>query len=133
MLKLKYLLGGKPKQSTNKYEFKVQHTFNKRKIESDRVRQKHPNKIPIIIEKSDNSDVVNIDKNKWLVQQDLTVGQFLLTIRRRIKLDQSEGLFILIDNSYLPSNSETMGEVYEKHKDMDGFLYCSYSKEQCYG
>jgi len=130
---LKYLFSKKPLPPTNKFNFKVQYSFDKRKEEAQRILEKHPNKIPIIVEKADNSDGLEIDKTKWLISEEITVGQLLLTIRRRIKLDPSETIFIYVNNTYIPSNQETIGQVYNKHKEADLYLYITYSKEVAYG
>ena len=133
MFGLKYLFGKKPEIPTNNFNFKAMYSFDKRCTESKRVMSKHPGKYPLVVEKANNSNVKEIQKNKWLVEGDLTIGQFLLTIRRQIKIDASESIFIFINNSYLPGNSETISEVYDKYKDTDGFLYMTYSKEVAYG
>lgn len=130
---LKYLFSKKPLPPTNKFNFKVQYSFDKRKEEAQRILEKHPNKIPIIVEKADNSDGLEIDKTKWLISEEITVGQLLLTIRRRIKLDPSETIFIYVNNTYIPSNQETIGQLYNKHKEADLYLYITYSKEVAYG
>jgi GABA(A) receptor-associated protein len=130
---LKYLFSKKPLPPTNKFNFKVQYSFDKRKEEAQRILEKHPNKIPIIVEKADNSEGVEIDKTKWLISEEITVGQLLLTIRRRIKLDASETVFLFVNNTYIPSNQETIGQLYNKHKEADLYLYITYSKEVAYG
>lgn len=134
MLKqLKYLVKSNPVPSKSGYEFKMQHSFDKRKEESLRIREKDPNKVPVILEKSDSSTIQNINKHKMLLQKDITVGQFLYIIRKQIKLDATEALFIFVDNKYIPGTNSTMGEVYNSHADKDGFLYITYSAEQTYG
>ncbi len=133
MQALKYLFGKKPEIPTNNFNFKAQHSYDTRIEEAKRILDKHPGKFPIIVEKADNSNVAEIDKHKWLVKGELTIGQFLLTIRRRIKINESESIFIYVNNSYLPGNNETISQVYEKYKDTDNFLYMTYSKEVAYG
>ena len=39
----------------------------------------------MIVEKAEKSDISDIDKQKYLVPADLTVGQFVYVIRKRIK------------------------------------------------
>ena len=68
-------------------KFKVEHTLEQRKAESERIRQKYPERVPVICEKADRSQtMVDIDKKKYLVPSDLTVGQFMFVIRKRLKL-----------------------------------------------
>lgn len=73
----------------------------KRKAEADRIRQKYPDRIPVICEKVEKSDIPTIDKKKYLVPADLTVGQFVYVIRKRIKLSSEKAIFMFV-NEILP-------------------------------
>ncbi|PWY99373.1 putative ATG8-essential for autophagy [Testicularia cyperi] len=112
--------------------FKNEHSFEKRKAEAERIRQKYPDRIPVICEKADRTDIPTIDKKKYLVPSDLTVGQFVYVIRKRIKLAPEKAIFIFVDE-VLPATAALMSAIYEEHKDEDGFLYVSYSGENTFG
>lgn len=56
---------------------------------------------------------------------DLTVGQFVYVIRKRIKLSPEKAIFIFVDE-VLPPTAALMSSIYEEHKDEDGFLYITY-------
>lgn len=73
-----------------------------------------------------------IDKKKYLVPSDLTVGQFVFVIRQRIKLAPEKAIFIFVDE-VLPPTAALMSSIYEEYRDEDGFLYVSYSGENCFG
>ncbi|KAI8926501.1 autophagy protein Atg8 ubiquitin like protein [Entophlyctis helioformis] len=107
-------------------KFKDDHPFEKRKLEADRIKEKYPDRIPCIVEKAEKSDIPNIDKKKYLVPCDLTVGQFVWVIRKRIKISSEKAIFIFVNN-VLPPASSLLSEVYAQHKDEDGFLYIVYS------
>jgi hypothetical protein len=49
---------------------------------SERIRGKYPDRIPVICEKNEKSNVPDIDKKKFLVPGDLTVAHFILVIRK---------------------------------------------------
>ena len=104
----------------------------KRKSEAERIRSKYPDRVPVICEKADRSDIPDIDKKKYLVPADLTVGQFHYVIRKRIKLAPEKALFLFCSNS-IPPNASLMSTVYEEQKDEDGFLYIQYSGESTFG
>tara|TARA_Y100000287_G_C14104926_1_gene297082 strand:+ start:241 stop:621 length:381 start_codon:yes stop_codon:yes gene_type:complete len=114
------------------FNYKTQKTFDERLEESTKIMEKHSDKIPIIISKYNKSDLNNIDKNKFLVPNDMTLTQFIYTIRKRIKLDSSKALFFFINNT-VPKNSAPLGELYNLHKDKDGFLYITYNSENTFG
>jgi GABA(A) receptor-associated protein len=117
------------------------------------IRQKYADRIPVICEKVEKSDIATIDKKKYLVPADLTVGQFVYVIRKRIKLSPEKAIFIFVDE-VLPPTAALMSSIYEEHKgpstqyclisvistmsltyytDEDGFLYITYSGENTFG
>lgn len=97
---------------------------------------------------------------RYLVPADLTVGQFVYVVRKRIKLNPEKAIFIFVKN-VLPPTGETepqysvlfnqnhiryiiqsifflvaaalMSAIFEEHKDEDGFLYMTYSGENTFG
>ncbi|KAK6460901.1 gamma-aminobutyric acid receptor associated protein [Scheffersomyces coipomensis] len=112
--------------------FKDEHPFEKRKAESSRITQRFKDRVPVICEKVENSEIPEIDKRKYLVPLDLSVGQFVYVIRKRIKLPSEKAIFIFI-NDILPPTSALISTIYEEHKDDDGFLYVLYSGENTFG
>ena len=106
--------------------------YNKRLGESQRVADKHPDRCSIIVGKINGSDVPEIDKHKFLVPRDLTVGQFAHVIRKRIKHPVEKAMFLFV-NKIMPVPSWTIGNLYDKHKDRDQFLYISYANENTFG
>ncbi|DBA03279.1 TPA: hypothetical protein N0F65_011638, partial [Lagenidium giganteum] len=120
------------KQRVAMSSFKKEHPFEKRQAEAQRIRSKYPDRIPVICEKADRSDIPDIDKKKYLVPADLTVGQFVYVIRKRIKLSPEKAIFIFINN-VLPPTAALMSNIYEEQKDVDGFLYITYSGENTFG
>ena len=119
-------------KKTPEYDYKKKKSFEERLSESTKIMEKHPDKTPIIVSKSNKCDLNNIDKNKYLVSNDMTLTQFIYTIRKRINLDSSQALFFFV-NHIVPNNSDIIGELYKLHKDSDGFLYITYSAENTFG
>ncbi|WZZ34671.1 hypothetical protein YC2023_018072 [Brassica napus] len=69
---------------------------------------------------------------RYLVPADLTVGQFVYVVRKRIKLGAEKAIFVFVKNT-LPPTASLMSAIYEEHKDEDGFLYMTYSGENTFG
>ncbi|CAN6454883.1 unnamed protein product [Victoria cruziana] len=115
-----------------KSTFKSEQPLEKRQAEAARIREKYPDRIPVIVEKADKSDIPDIDKKKYLVPADLTIGQFVYVVRKRIKLSAEKAIFIFVKN-VLPPTGAMMSTIYEEHKDDDGFLYMTYSGENTFG
>ena len=107
--------------------------YNKRIAESERVAKEHPDRCSVIVGRSDTTtEIPEIDKHKFLVPRDITVGQFSYIIRQRIKISTEQALFIFIDN-HMPLASSLMGTVYDIHKSDDNFLYITYANENTFG
>lgn len=113
-------------------DFKNNNTFEKRCEESNKIMKKYPNRIPIIVEKGNKCTFNKISKNKYLAPKDLKMNEFIYTIRRNIKLDKSQAIFVMIGYKIPPSNV-SLGEIYEDNKDEDGFLYVTYTSENTFG
>ena len=113
--------------------FKHLYSLNQRKNECEKILLKYPNRIPVICEKNYNStNAPDIDKHKYLVSRDLTLGQFMHTIRQRMNLTADVGLYIFI-SGFIPSNSQFLSNLYVDFRDDDGFLYVIYDVENTFG
>ncbi|CAA0835923.1 Autophagy-related protein 8c [Striga hermonthica] len=115
-----------------KRSFKLEHPLERRRAESSRIREKYPDRVPVIVEKAGKSEIPDIDKKKYLVPADLTVGQFVYVVRKRIKLSAEKAIFVFV-NDTLPSTAALMSAIYDENKDEDGFLYMTYSGENTFG
>ena len=107
-------------------------TFETRSNESRRIRLKYPDRIPIIIERANETTAPTIDKTKYLVPNNLSVGELVYVIRKRMKLEPEKAIFFFI-NETIPNSSLQLCQLYETHKDEDGFLYMKYSTENTFG
>merc|ERR1712070_1212046 len=93
---------------------------------------RYPDRIPVICEKDMRSDIPPVDKRKYLIPMDLTVGQFVYVIRKRISIPSDKAIFIFVNNT-LPPTAALMSTVYEQNRDEDGFMYFMYSGENTFG
>jgi GABA(A) receptor-associated protein len=116
-----------------KFEFEKKHTLEERKTEANRIIMKYPERIPVICEKENGLyGIPDIEKSKYLVPCDLTMGQFMYVIRKRLKLSSEQAIFLFINGS-IPSATSIICDVYEKNRNEDRFLYISYSGENTFG
>ena len=112
--------------------FKESVEFSKRIEESSRIISKYPDRVPIIVEAKHNTKLPDLDKHKYLVPKEMTIGQFMYVIRRRLKLKKDQAIFVFVDNK-LPVTSELISTVYDNHKNEDGFMYMIYAGESTFG
>lgn len=116
-----------------RFKFKEDFTFEKRQTESRKIHEKFPDRIACIIECSRRSDLPALNKVKYLVPKDLTVSQFIHVIRKHIKIDRAEAIFLFMADGVMCTGCVTIEQAYELHHDEDGFLYIQYSKETTFG
>lgn len=121
-------------QAPNKldYEYKSEHSFENRRARSTQIINQY-NLIPIIAERAGPKNSKHISNARFLVDNDMTIGSFLYTIRSRLKINQNEAMFLFINNKVIPSNNDKMGKLYNEYKDNDGFLYITFSLENVFG
>lgn len=113
-------------------DFRNQYSLEQRTSAAVSIKEKYPDRIPVIVEKQVGSSIPDIDKRKFLIPFDFTIGQFLHIIRKRIKMPPEQALFIFINNT-LPPNSSLIHQVYREYKAEDQFLYMMYSGENTFG
>jgi len=119
----------------NNKRFIDRFSFFERSNESSRIQKRYPDRFPIICEKNIKDSVTpEIDKNKYLVPQDITIGQFMYVIRKRLRLPSEDAIFLFVgeDKVILPIHM-TIYEAFYRFKNKDGFLYIMYSKENVFG
>lgn len=113
--------------------YKDNKSFDERFKESEMILKKYPHRIPVIVEKSNKcKNIADIDKNKFLVPDDMVMSQFIYVIRKRIKLSAEQAIFIFVNNNVVP-NSKPIKQVYHDDKEKDNFLYIKYSGENTFG
>ena len=113
--------------------YKKQKSYEERLNETTEILNKYPNRVPCILERVDNNSTIDlIDKKKFLVPDDLTMSQFIYVIKKRVKLNPSDAIFIFC-NKQLLLNQSIIKDIYNKYKEKDNYLYLEYSGESTFG
>ena len=87
----------------------------------------------MICEKERNgAGIESCHKFKYLLNPNMTIGEFIYIIRGKIKLSPEKGLYFFI-NGVIPAMNEMMCTIYRNHKSNDGFLYMRYTSENTFG
>ncbi|XP_077294073.1 microtubule-associated protein 1 light chain 3 gamma-like [Arctopsyche grandis] len=108
--------------------------FDSKRDEVEAIRSKFPTKIPLIVERYyKERSLPTLDKSKFLVPQEITMSQFLVIIRNRMKLLPNQALYLLIANRSMLSMSHTMAQAYTDYASDDGFLYITYASQEMFG
>ena len=114
--------------------FKEDFSFSIRKLESDKIKKKYPNRYPVIIElQPGQENIINLNKRKFLVPNNLTIAQLLHVVKSRIKnFNAMMALFLFVNNT-LPQPSQQIEELYNQHAEDCGFLYLILTSENTFG
>ncbi len=108
-------------------------SVEERMEEVENIKQKHPDKIFIYLEKNKNcKNIHEIDKHKYLCPKDMLFNQFIYVVRKRLKITDKQSIIFFINNS-IPNPNTSMQELYEQNKNIDDFLYIKYSGENFFG
>lgn len=108
------------------------YSFERRKLECDKIRSYWSDKIPIIAERQESSNLNDIPKSKILCPSHMTVIQFKGVIRNKLNAQPQESIFLFVKGK-MPNNDEFIRDLYEKEKDRDGFLYIEYAEQETFG
>ncbi|XP_057964004.1 autophagy-related protein 8i [Malania oleifera] len=112
--------------------FKEEFSFDERLQESQDIIVKYPDLVPVVVERYSRTDLPEIEKRKFLVPRDMSIGQFIHILSGRLHLGPGKALFVFV-KSTLPQTASLIDSVYESFKDEDGFLYMCYSSEKTFG
>lgn len=109
--------------------------FEKRLDMAKKIREKYPNYIPIIVEISERSTLFKLskfDNQKFLIASDITIGQLIYMIRKKLDISTNTAIFLFVDN-ILPPVSQLLSKVDQEHKSDDLLLYFIVSDESVFG
>eukprot|EP00927_Polykrikos_kofoidii_P045587 TRINITY_DN39621_c0_g1_i1.p1 TRINITY_DN39621_c0_g1~~TRINITY_DN39621_c0_g1_i1.p1 ORF type:complete len:379 (+),score=76.86 TRINITY_DN39621_c0_g1_i1:76-1212(+) len=107
--------------------------------EARRMRERYPDRVPVICERARYSDLPQIQRNKFIVPGGMLCGEFKYIIHKQVtqaaapstaNADQTIYIFV---NGITPKVSTLMSELYDRHQDEDGFLHVMYGAENTLG
>lgn len=97
-----------------------------------KTRTRHPEHIPAILERGCDT-LPHVDREKFLLPSTLTGAQLQYVIRRRLRLNKEQALFLVCNGLIVPSDC-TARELYARHHDpQDKLLYITYTAEHAFG
>jgi hypothetical protein len=106
--------------------------FEKRCEYSAAIARNFPNMVPIVISVGKSDGTIKLTKSKFLAPHELTFAKFAANVRTHSTIRETQSIFMLVNNM-IPGMQTTIGEIYKRHKNKDGFLYITVSTENCFG
>ncbi|XP_070166576.1 autophagy protein 12-like [Polyergus mexicanus] len=92
--------------------------------------QKDKTKIDILLKATANAPIMK--KKKWSVCQDNPIGRISEFIKKYLKLESNERLFLYVNQTFAPAPDQTVKNLYECYG-ADGKLVIHYCKSQAWG
>ena len=119
-------------------------SHDERLRETTKIREKHPSKIPVVVEAADSTQPpLTADVCKFLFPAEMTVQQVQWVIRKKIaNLAPEEALFMFVSQRpkdqpapapRMLTGSDLMSTIDEQSRSDDGFLYLVYARENVFG
>lgn len=121
--------------------FKEIYSLVERKKESSKVMTKYNESVPVITNflkkpkkffsftKEDTSKNYNL---KFLFLKNAEVTNLINVIRKRNDINPNVGLYLSCNDDMINLHDK-FGDIYNKYKDEDGFLYIDISEENTFG
>jgi GABA(A) receptor-associated protein len=95
--------------------------------------QRYPDRVPVLMDRERDSKLPPISQKKILVPGDFTVAQFTTNVVKKHNLVDFNGALLVTTIDSIPGRSETMRQVYERHRSKDGILRLIYRQENIFG
>lgn len=112
--------------------FKRGHTESARREAVARMLLRHPDRVPAIVEVAPGSKMT-LARAKYLIPGEITVGKFIMELRKSLSLAPEQAIFLYVGGGRLPPTAAPMAQVYTKYKDSDDFLYIVIANENTFG
>lgn len=119
-----------------KNPFQQKLPFEKRKHLALSIKNMHPERIPVVLKNPTQSREALLCKEKFLVPDYLTVGEFHIKIKDQMESgisSKSKSFFLLTESQNSLVVSELMSAVYARYQNEDGFLYLYFCEENIFG
>lgn len=117
-------------------QFQSSTPLEKRKSDFAVVREKYPGTVTIYVD-TDDKNSFELSKNKFIVPENMTAGQFMMSVRSKMKkLKPTESLTAMAVNKKVTvqvTMSKTMSSIFDEYKDEDGCLYMTIVGENTFG
>eukprot|EP00441_Pelagodinium_beii_P013776 CAMPEP_0197665040 /NCGR_PEP_ID=MMETSP1338-20131121/59000_1 /TAXON_ID=43686 ORGANISM="Pelagodinium beii, Strain RCC1491" /NCGR_SAMPLE_ID=MMETSP1338 /ASSEMBLY_ACC=CAM_ASM_000754 /LENGTH=299 /DNA_ID=CAMNT_0043243791 /DNA_START=105 /DNA_END=1004 /DNA_ORIENTATION=+ len=103
-----------------------------------KIRQKFPDRVPIICTRSAYADLPELSKNKFVLPGSMLCGEFKYIVHKQLAEatagpgNAARTIYLFV-NGVTPKTSTPMSELYDQFRGEDGFLYITYGAENTLG
>ena len=115
-----------------KFQFQKEYTFEQRLATATEILAKYNDKIPIIIQLSSHAKTT-LHKYKFLVPKHHNLSHFVSDLRKYMSIKSDQGIYLILETGISPCMTDVVEILYDKYKNIDGFLYITYYEESIFG
>lgn len=73
---------------------------------------RYSDSVPIIVQKHPKSNLPELEKKKFIVPKERKLSEFYYLIRKKIRLNDTQALFLIIKD-FQPNLTSTVSQIYE--------------------
>lgn len=115
-------------------QYKREYTLESRRAKHERKRRENPGATIVVLDPHGGVPFENgRPYMKFVVREEFTYAQLIMTIRRYISVSPEQAVFVLLEKGILPCPTQTLSRVYAEHGDPDGALYARVTTENTFG
>nr|CAD7607024.1 unnamed protein product [Timema genevievae] len=119
-----------PKSDKHKEYLKSSRQHDLLRLFVVRMRSTNRSAMDILLKATGNAPIMK--KKKWAVDPDKPIGWIIEFIRKYLKLDPADSLFLYVNQSFAPSPDQIVRNLYDCYG-TDGKLILHYCKSQAWG
>lgn len=121
------------KLSRHQMSLQTEHS-TARRTDAERVRERYPGRVPVIcLRHASCTTIPDIKRGRYLVSKDVTVGQFIYILRKRLPITSGQSMFIFTETGQMPPCIHDFQNLDRTDVNSDGFLYLRYATENTFG
>src|SRR3990167_2467115 len=101
-----------------------------------RLREKYPGKLPVVVSKASECNLPNLDRTRFLIPYFFTIQELVMVVRSRLRIKPEETILLFVDHKgshiMVPMNY-AICNIYDLYKDKDEILQVLYASENVFG
>ena len=99
----------------------------------EKLRETNPNKVPIVFETHPISKITSVREMKFFCGRNLKIAFFTQEIIKKCNLSPESSLYFCCGDNRLIKSDVTIGELFDRFKDKDGYLYVQFREIESLG
>ncbi len=104
--------------------------LEERQTKSSKYIQDNPGRVPVVL--INNNDKLQLSRIKFLIPKRYKILSLIKTIKKSATMSSEETLYLSVGKN-IQRNTVFIGELFERYRNEDGFLYLNISNVPAFG